>query len=159
MSSNSTIAATTPTRSRVSSRKASLVGRYRDYRNVQVGLIKEQKKLICLISKGCHDRTQSTNQSVALGWFDSRHLPYTIVDGMDPSQRQTRNELFLISGVRGHYPQFFFQYQNGTIQYVGNFNKLERLNESSNLPSEVLSRHLEIETWEKIFGSVVASFS
>ncbi|KAL7447511.1 hypothetical protein ACHAXM_010789 [Skeletonema potamos] len=95
---------------------------------------------------------------MALRWFNSKHIPYTIVDGMDPNQRQKRNELFDISGLRGNYPQFFFEYQNGTIQYLGNFGKLERLNESSNLPSEVLSRHVEIETWEKIFGSVVASF-
>lgn len=145
--------------SRVSSRKASLVGRYRDYRNLQIGLIKEQKKLICLISKGCHDRLQTTNQDKALAWFNSRQLPYTVVDGMNPDQRQKRNELFDVSGVRGNYPQFFFEYQNGSIQYLGNFNKLERLNESSNLPPEVLQRHLEIETWDKIFGSVVATFT
>jgi len=151
-------AATTPNRSRVSSRKASLVGRYRSYRNAQIGLVKEQKKLICLVSQGCHDRAQETNQSVALRWFNSKQIPYTTVDGMDPNQRQKRNELFDISGLRGNYPQFFFEYQNGTIQYLGNFSTLERLNESSNLPLEVLSRHVEIETFDKIFGSVVASF-
>ncbi|KAK1745047.1 hypothetical protein QTG54_004338 [Skeletonema marinoi] len=151
-------AATTPNRSRVSSRKAALVGRYRNYRNAQIGLVKEQKKLICLVSQGCHDRAQETNQSVALRWFNSKQIPYTTVDGMDPNQRQKRNELFDISGLRGNYPQFFFEYQNGTIQYLGNFSTLERLNESSNLPLEVLSRHVEIETFDKIFGSVVASF-
>ena len=151
-------AATTPNRSRVRSRKAWLVERYRDYRNAQIRLAKEQKKLVCLISQGCHNRTQETNQSVALRWFDAKQIPYTIVDGMDPNQRQHRNELFDISGLRGNYPQFFFEYQNGTIQYLGNFSALERLNESSNLPSEVLSRHVEIETFEKVFGSVVDSF-
>ena len=162
-------AATTPNRSRVSSRKAALVGRYRKYRNAQIGLLKEQKKLICLVSQGCHDRAQETNQSVALRWFNSKQIPYTTVDGMDPNQRQKRNELFDISGLRGNYPtnggsqrilypQFFFEYQNGTIQYLGNFSTLERLNESSNLPLEVLSRHVEIDTFDKIFGSVVASF-
>ena len=125
---------------------------------MQIGLVKEQKKLICLVSQGCHDRTQETNQSVSLRWFNSKRIPYTIVDGMDPNQRQKRNELFDISGIRANYPQFFFEYQTGTIQYLGNFGKLERLNESSNLPSEVLSRHVEIETWDKIFGSVVTSF-
>mmetsp|Transcript_25411 Transcript_25411/g.37814 ORF Transcript_25411/g.37814 Transcript_25411/m.37814 type:complete len:176 (+) Transcript_25411:108-635(+) len=151
-------AATTPNRSRVSSRKAALVGRYRKYRNAQIGLLKEQKKLICLVSQGCHDRAQETNQSVALRWFNSKQIPYTTVDGMDPNQRQKRNELFDISGLRGNYPQFFFEYQNKGIQYLGNFSTLERLNESSNLPLEVLSRHVEIETFDKIFGSVVASF-
>lgn len=77
---------------------------------------------------------------------------------MDPNQRQHRNELFDISGIRGNYPQFFFEYQNGTLQYMGNFSTLERLNESSNLPLEVLSRHVEIQTFEKVFRSVVDSF-
>ena len=62
--------------------------------------------------------------------------------------------------VKAHVDEkLFFEYQNGSIQYLGNFNKLERLNESSNLPPEVLQRHLEIETWDKIFGSVVATFT
>ena len=151
-------AETTPNRPRVSSRKVWLVGRYREYRNAQIQLAKEQKKLVCLISRGCHNRTQETNQSAALRWFDAKQIPYTIVDGMDPNQRQYRNELFDLSGIRGNYPQFFFEYQNGTIQYMGNFSTLERLNESSNLPLEVLSRHVEIETFEKVFGSVVDSF-
>ena len=149
---------TTPNRSRVSSRKAWLVRRYRDYRNAQIRLARSQKILVCLVSQGCHNRTQEANQSVALRWFNSKQIPYTTVDGMDPNQRQKRNELFDISGLRGNYPQFFFLYENGTIQYLGNFSTLERLNESSHLPSEVLSRHVEIETFDKIFGSVVASF-
>lgn len=156
---NSRSTGASPNRSRVSARKASLVRRYRVYRNEQIRLMKEQKRLVCLISQGCHDRTQETHQATALRLFNVKQIPYTIVDGMDPDQRQARNELFNISGLRGNYPQFFFQYQNGTIKYLGNFFTLERLNESSNLPAEVLSRHVDIETFEKVFGSVVASFT
>ena len=155
----SQIAATAPTRPRVSSRKAWLVRRYRDYRNEQIRLARSQKILVCLVSQGVNNRTQEANQSVALRWFNSKQIPYITVDGMDPNQRRKRDELFEISGLRGNYPQFFFLYENGTVQYLGNFNTLERLNESSNLPLEVLSRHVEIETFDKIFGSVVASFS
>ena len=119
----------------------------------------EPRKLIVLASQGCHDRTQSTNQSKALDWFASRSVPHIVVDGMDPNQREKRNELFEISGVRGNYPQFFFESKDGTITFLGNFEKLESLNETSGLPQDILSQHPELETWEKVFGNVVDSFT
>ena len=116
------------------------------------------KKLLCLISKGCHDRTQSSNQEKALNWFINRHVPHNIIDGMDPEQREMRNRLFDISGIRGNYPQFFFEFQDGTINYMGDFEKVHVLNETSGLPAEILAQHPGMETWDKMFGSVVESF-
>jgi len=118
----------------------------------------DPKKLICLISKGCHDRTQSTNQSKALDWLSSRGVPHRIVDGNDVGQREERNQLFEISGIRGNYPQFFFEWKDGTIYYFGNFEKIDVLNETTGLPPDVLAQHPELETWDKVFGSVVESF-
>ncbi|KAL7464103.1 hypothetical protein ACHAXS_004437 [Conticribra weissflogii] len=118
----------------------------------------EQKKLIVLISQGCHDRTQSANQSKALDWLTSRNVPHSVVDGMDPNQRERRNQLFEISGVRGNYPQFFFENKEGEMSYF-DFEKLEGLNETTGLPGEVLAQHPELETWDKVFGNVVESFT
>lgn len=118
----------------------------------------DPKKLICLVSKGCHDRQQSANQSRALDWLASRKVPHTVVDGMDPEQREERDKLFLISGIRGNYPQFFFEFQDGQTSFFGNFDKIETLNETTGLPSELLVQHPELETWDKVFGSVVESF-
>ena len=112
-----------------------------------------------MISRGCHDRTQSSNQEKALFWFATRKVPHTIVDGMDGEQRDRRNKLFDISGIRGNYPQFFFEFQDGSINFFGNFDKIEQLNETSSLPAEVLAQHPEVETWDKSFGSCVESFS
>ncbi|KAL7541519.1 hypothetical protein ACHAWF_006976 [Thalassiosira exigua] len=144
---------------RVSYRKGEIVRRYQDQRAHQISLMSDPKKLLCLISKGCHDRTQSANQSKALDWFVSRNVPHTVIDGMDPEQRETRNKLFNLSGVRGNYPQFFFEFQDGAINFMGNFDKIESINETSGLPQEILAQHPELETWEKVFGSVVESFS
>lgn len=72
----------------------------------------DPKKFLVLISRGCHDRTQSGNQSKALDWLESRKVSHTIIDGMDPEEREFRNKLFDISGVRGNYPQFFFEVSN-----------------------------------------------
>ena len=117
----------------------------------------EPKKLIVLISRGCHDRTQSANQSKALDWFNSRNVPYEIVDGMDANQRERRNELFDVSEVRGNYPQFFFEHKEGTLVYF-NFERLESLMETSGFPPDMLAQHPELETWDKVFGNVVEAF-
>jgi len=77
---------------------------------------------------------------------------------MDPENKTFRNKLFDISGIRGNYPQFFFEYHDGTIHFLGDFAKVESLNETSGLPPEVLAQHPELETWDKMFGSVVEAF-
>lgn len=124
----------------------------------QIGVLSDHKKLICLVSKGCHDRQQSANQSRVLDWLTSRKVPHTIVDGMDLDQREKRDKLFEISGVRGNYPQFFFELRDGHISFFGNFNKIDELNETSGLPPDLLAQHHGLETWEKVFGCVVESF-
>lgn len=145
-------------RPRVSIRKEALVRRYQDQRSQQIGLMSEPKILICLISQGCHDRLQLSNQSKSLDWLDSKGVPHIDIDGGDPESLELRNKLFGISGVRGNYPQFFFEYQDGTISFMGNFEKMDALNETNGLPDEVVAQHPELETWDKMFGSVVDSF-
>ena len=44
-----------------------------------------------------------------------------------------RNELFGISGIRGNYPQFFFELEDGTLNFFGNFQKIEELNETNDI--------------------------
>jgi len=119
--------------------------------NVNIVECGPKKKLICLVSNGCHDRIQSANQSKALDWFTARKVPHTVVDGMDPEQREVRNKLFGISGIRGNYPQFFFELEDGTQNFFGNFAKIEELNETNDIPKELLEQHPEIETWDKVF--------
>ena len=118
----------------------------------------EAKKLICLVSNGCHDRVQSSNQSKALDWFAARKVPYNVVDGMDPEQKEMRNKLFAVSGIRGNYPQFFFELQDGTINFFGNFDKIEELNETNSLSEELLAQYPTFETWDRVFSCVVDSF-
>ena len=56
------------------------------------------------------------------------------------------------------YPQFFFEFQDGTINFLGDFDKIDSLNETTGLSAEILAQHPEIETWDKVFNSVVESF-
>lgn len=118
----------------------------------------DAKNFLCLVSMGCHDRLQTSHQSRALGWLASRGVPHVVVDGMDPDTRDFREELFGISGTRGNYPQFFVASSDGAIEYFGDFDKMERLNETSSLPPEILAMHPELETWKDItFGTTATA--
>lgn len=50
------------------------------------------------------------------------------------------------------------QFQDGTINFMGNFERVHTLNETKGLSEEILAQHPGLETWDKIFGSVVDSF-
>lgn len=118
------------------------------------------KRLICLISNGVADRVQAHRQLNALNILNVRQTPYEVVDGMDPDQRQRRDELFRISDIRGNYPQFFVERQvdngyGGTktkMEFWGSYERMEQLNEVDSLPPDVLLANPDVETWERVFG-------
>lgn len=118
----------------------------------------EKKVFVMLISSSVSDRLQATNQRNAKTILLSHNLPYIEVDGMNPDHKESRNELFEISGIRGNYPQFFFVHSNGATSFFGCYERLEEVNEASGLPKDILEQHPEIETWDTVFADVVASF-
>jgi len=87
-------------------------------------LVEGRKRLIVLISKGVHDYKQSANQSHALDLLSDLSVPYSIVDGMDASQKEERDGLFVVSGVRGNYPQIFTTDASGGHKFLGGYNWL-----------------------------------
>uniref|UniRef100_A0A6U0TD43 Glutaredoxin domain-containing protein n=1 Tax=Eucampia antarctica TaxID=49252 RepID=A0A6U0TD43_9STRA len=119
-----------------------------------------EKIFIVLVSKGVSDRTQREHQRRASLILESKNIPYVTVDGMDPEQRVRRNKLFEISGRRGQYPQFFFQLPDETITFLGGFETLEILNDTTTMSEEQTSQcYPELQTWEQTFGDVVPAFS
>lgn len=122
--------------------------------------LRSGKRLICLISNGVADRVQAHRQLFALNILNVRQTPYEVVDGMDPDQRQRRDELFRISDIRGNYPQFFVERQvdNGyggkktKMEFWGSYERMEQLNEVDSLPPDVLLANPDVETWERVFG-------
>ena len=86
-------------------------------------------------------------------WIFSDHNHYSFF-----AKRISREELFSISGIRGNYPQFFFVHSNGATSYFGNFDRLEELNETFDIPKDILDANPDIETWERVFRDVVDSF-
>ncbi|GFH58572.1 hypothetical protein CTEN210_15048 [Chaetoceros tenuissimus] len=117
-----------------------------------------KKVLVCLVSNGVSDHLQASRQRKATTILKARKLPYVEVDGMNPDHKESREELFAISGIRGNYPQFFFVHANGATSYLGNFEKLEELNETVDIPDDVLNANPDLETWPRVFKDVVESF-
>lgn len=117
-----------------------------------------EKRLVVLISNGVCDRVQSKNQLHALHILAARSTPYIAVDGMDPEQRESRDTLFGVSGIRGNYPQFFFaydDYRTTEFEFLGGYELIQRLNEVDSLPVDFLVANPHVETWDKVFGDVV----
>lgn len=64
-----------------------------------------------------------------------------------------RNELFSTSGIRANYPQFFLVDEDQTISFLGDYEKINAVNDASSLPEEVLDANPSIMTWDKVMGS------
>ena len=68
---------------------------------------RRNNQLLILLSHGVSSPIQEGNCRRALQLLRAKNVDYIEVDGMDPSQKSRRDELFGISGVRGSYPQIF----------------------------------------------------
>ena len=117
-----------------------------------------KKRLVVLISKGVSDRAQKTNQQRALSILAARKTPYEEVDGMDPTQKERREMLFGVSKIRGNYPQFFLAHAAGrgsineTTTYLGNYHWIHELNDTVDLPQDILAANPDLETWDRVMG-------
>mmetsp|Transcript_22366 Transcript_22366/g.36999 ORF Transcript_22366/g.36999 Transcript_22366/m.36999 type:complete len:253 (-) Transcript_22366:26-784(-) len=123
-----------------------------------IPVMREPQRLIVLISDGVSDRKQASNQSRALQLLKTKNVIYVSVDGMDPNQRARRNELFGVSGIRANYPQFFLEQKDGTTAFVGDWEVIEGINDSSALPAETIEAFPDLMTWDRVFGNLVDSF-
>jgi hypothetical protein len=114
------------------------------------------KRLIALLSRGVPDRNQSAHQGHCLAILKARKTPYEVVDGNDAAQKERRDELFGISGTRGHYPQFFLSSHDEagketTLTYLGDYHRFKDLNDTIDLPREIIEENPRLETWDRVF--------
>eukprot|EP00980_Cylindrotheca_fusiformis_P018726 scaffold6241_cov129-Cylindrotheca_fusiformis.AAC.3 len=84
---------------------------------------------------GSNHQMKKTKSSKRI--LDSIGVKPVIVDGADPKEKQTRDELFRLSGVRGNYPQFFVKSQEGGTSFFGDFEVLDEKNKSGTLVKEI----------------------
>ena len=111
--------------------------------------------ILMLVTNMGMNRTQVQNQQRATMMLNALNITYETVDGSDPSNKEIRNELFAISDTRGAYPQFFVVTDHGDnsevqISFLGEFETIEGINDSSSLPDEILDAHPSLLTWSRI---------
>ena len=75
--------------------------------------VESSARLTVLISNGVHDYYQASNQRSTFSLLGDFSIPHDVIDGMDPSQKEKRDVLFELSGIRGNYPQLFLTSQSG----------------------------------------------
>lgn len=55
-----------------------------------------------------------------------------------------------MSGLRAHYPQFFLVEPDGSLSFLGDWDRIEGVNDASGLPEEILNANPQILTWTKL---------
>jgi hypothetical protein len=94
-------------------------------------------KLIVLLSKFSGTLQQRTKQDRALSILKGKKINnIEEVDGSAPLNKDLRNLLFGISGVRGDYPQFFLLNDQDNVIYLGNFDWIEHMNDIGSFTNE-----------------------
>lgn len=113
-------------------------------------VVESLARLTVLISNGVHDYYQASNQRSALSLLGNLGIPHDVVDGMDPSQKEKRDMLFEISGIRGNYPQLFLTTQFGKEnRFLGGYDWLHDI-DVNDLKNIVMgNRHLSCKEDEK----------
>lgn len=94
---------------------------------------------ILLMSQTSGNPTQRSNQEKTLVMLQCKKLPFSTIDGSDPFEKDRRDQLFEISGIRGNYPQLFLQKEHGQIDFVGDFEMIDYMNENGALGDLVSS--------------------
>jgi len=80
-----------------------------------------------------HDLKQSRDQLQVLDLLSELSIPYTIVDGMDVSQKEKRDAFFETSGIRGNYPQIFTSASSDACFYLGGLEWLRNAHKTGEL--------------------------
>ena len=89
----------------------------------------ESNAFVILISSGVYEYTQKAHQKEALDLFNDLQIAHKTVDGMDPLQRELRNHLFQVSGIRGNYPQIFCcsSSDDNNLTFLGGYDWLQTM--------------------------------
>ncbi len=70
-------------------------------------------------------------QRSMLQLLDAFKVAYTTVDGGEPANKELRTAAWAVSGKRVVYPQLFVREAGGELRFLGDWEALEKLNESN----------------------------
>jgi phage antirepressor YoqD-like protein len=89
------------------------------------------KSFVVLMSTFGSNVQQKTNQERLRTILAANGIVAVEVDGSMPENKELRNELFEISGIRGNFPQVFVEDDDFNYTYIGGLDKIEALNDCS----------------------------
>ncbi|CAJ1970042.1 unnamed protein product [Cylindrotheca closterium] len=115
-----------------------------------------RNKLLLLISTMKVCRKQHHRQDRAMQILRAKRIPFDTVDAADQTLIERRNELFEISGIRGQYPQFFLTEKTGETHYIGDWDTIENINDTSGLPQAMIETNPGAVTWDRLLNAGVA---
>ncbi|CAK4082868.1 unnamed protein product [Aphanomyces euteiches] len=112
------------------------------------------KKCIVLVSTQSFSAENKNNTNSLNAILNAKKIKREEVDGSAEENTQRRNDLFAISGVRGTYPQVFFQSEgDDKPQFVGLFETIQEMNEIDDLPAEIIEQN-NLKTFSSVFADV-----
>lgn len=91
-----------------------------------------KKNVLVLQSKLTGNRAQIANSDMCLTILQAKGIDPVVLDASDPENKEQRDKLFKISGLRGNYPQIFMVEKDLTT-YLGDFEAIQQMNEDGTL--------------------------
>jgi len=108
-----------------------------------------KRSVLILISKQSLHRETVANQEKAYTVLAANGINFDAIDGADPVNKDRRNELFDISGIRGKYPQFFLVKDDGSVTFWGDWELFSNTNEAGAIRTELGGGSSKIESVKK----------
>jgi hypothetical protein len=106
------------------------------------------RRFLVLCSGMSLKRECTTNQEMAYTILAGLNLPYDKIDGAEAENKDKRNELFQISGLRGQYPQFFV-IENDTTTFFGDWDTFQYTHENGQLQNVLSASETMNDTSEQ----------
>lgn len=105
----------------------------------------------------CVSATRATHQanythahSKVITWLQAKKISFKEVDAID--EKDVRDELTAISGIKGNYPQVFITDQKDETTFVGTFDAIESLVDMDGIDAATLEANPDIKTFSSVFA-------
>lgn len=102
-----------------------------------------------LYSSLATDQIQIVNSRRLEDVLIGKKMVFDRVDGSQTEQKDIRDELFKVSGLRGKYPQLFIKGEAG-YRFIGLWEEVESLVDCDALPADILASNPTINTFSKV---------
>jgi hypothetical protein len=98
-------------------------------------------RILVLYSSQSLDRGVVAKQRNTFAFLDAKNIHYDTLDGADPHNKETRNNLFTVSGsMQAQYPQFF-SVQGDQLNFWGDWERFQASNEMGTLLEDMLGEN------------------